>query len=209
MKIQRNRIQEDKKAKKTSKLEAVCCFTHQYPDSEVPEIALVGRSNCGKSSLINYLVNRKSLARIGGTPGKTRTVNFYNIDEKLFLVDLPGYGYAKIAKSSQQSWKEVIEPYLNNRNQLKLMLLLLDIRHLPSEDDRVMFEWILRSQKEFLIIATKSDKLNKVEVRNNIKLIAENLGLDSYDKIVPVSSFKKLGKEMVWERILSICNIQD
>lgn len=175
----------------------------QYPTTGVPEFAFVGRSNVGKSSLINRILNRKSLARVSSTPGKTITINFYNIDDSIFLVDLPGYGYAKRSQSDIREWGDMIESYLNNRPQLKQIFLLVDSRHEPTKDDIMMLEWIrtVRPDDIVVAIATKVDKLKKSEREDNLNRIYNKLELNEDDILVPFSTKGEEGKETVWDMI--------
>ncbi|MDO4618146.1 MAG: ribosome biogenesis GTP-binding protein YihA/YsxC [Clostridia bacterium] len=175
----------------------------QYPKTIVPEFAFAGRSNVGKSSLINKLLNRKSLARVSGVPGKTITINFYDIDETIFLVDLPGYGYAKRSRSDVKEWGDMIESYLAARPQLKTIFLLVDSRHEPTKDDIMMLEWIrtVRYGEPVVVIATKTDKLNKSQIEPNLERIYEKLELTEEDVLVPFSTKGDEGKETVWDII--------
>ena len=152
-----------------ARYELTAVRSDQYPGGSIPEVAFVGRSNVGKSSIINALLNRKNLARVASTPGKTREINFYNIDDSMYLVDLPGYGYASVARDKKLSWGETIETYLNLRLQLKLVILLVDIRHKPSADDRMMYEWICERNAPHLVVATKSDKIPKSMVKQSCR----------------------------------------
>jgi GTP-binding protein len=170
----------------------------QYPDNGWPEIALAGRSNVGKSSLINSLLNRKSLARVGNTPGKTRVVNFYNVNDELMLVDLPGYGYAKVSKEEKKTWGNLTETYLMGRKSLKAILLLVDIRHEPTDDDCIMMNYIRESGRRTAVIATKADKLNRPEYKKQIDMIRTVLYLDAETEVVPFSSLKRIGIADVW-----------
>lgn len=172
-----------------------------YPETGWPEIALAGRSNVGKSSVINSLVNRKSLARVGGTPGKTRVINFYNVNDSLLLVDLPGYGYAKVSKEEKKSWGKLAETYLTTRGKLRVILLLVDIRHGPSDDDAVMLEFIKASGRKFVIIATKADKIKRSEYKKHIEAIRESLQLTPETDIIPFSALKHFGAREVWDNI--------
>ena len=177
---------------------------NQYPQTGYPEFAFVGRSNVGKSSMINKLLNRKSLARVSATPGKTITINFYNIDDTIFLVDLPGYGYAKRSKGDVESWGNMIDDYLDNRPQLKKVMLLVDSRHKPSKDDFMMLDWIRAAQPEdegVIVIATKTDKLNKREFEENMDMLYNELGLGEDDILVPFSTKDDEGKATVWDMI--------
>ncbi|MBO5060843.1 MAG: YihA family ribosome biogenesis GTP-binding protein [Clostridia bacterium] len=175
----------------------------QYPKTGYPEFAFVGRSNVGKSSMINKLLNRKSLARVSSTPGKTITINFYNIDDTIFLVDLPGYGYAKRAKADVESWGNMIDDYLYRRQQLRKVMLLVDSRHAPTEDDKMMLDWIRASQPDegVIVIATKTDKLSKRELEKNLEMIYSELKLDEDDILVPFSTKNDEGKYTVWDMI--------
>ncbi|MGE4283343.1 MAG: ribosome biogenesis GTP-binding protein YihA/YsxC [Clostridia bacterium] len=176
----------------------------QYPSDNKPEIAFVGRSNVGKSSLINKLVNRKALARISSKPGKTSTINFYNVEDKLYFVDLPGYGYAKVSKVEKQKWAKMIEEYLSSRQELMEVILLVDSRHNPTEDDKMMFEWIKHFKRHVLVVATKWDKLSNKEKQENLKTIQEALQLTAHDDIVSFSAETGQGKEEIWEVIDNI-----
>lgn len=169
----------------------------QYPAEGLPEIAFVGRSNVGKSSLINSLLNRRKFARVSQNPGKTRTINFYHINEEFYIVDLPGYGYARVSKTERQSWGKVMEQYLADRDPLCAICLLVDIRHEPKEDDRLMYEWIKHFGYECIIVATKADKIARGKYQKHFKMIREKLGLKG-EKIVPISSLKKTGMEELW-----------
>lgn len=174
----------------------------QYPDMELPEIAFVGRSNVGKSSLINKLLNRKSLARVSQTPGKTVTINFYNIDDCVHLVDLPGYGYAVRSQTEIKKWGDMIENYLRDREQLIKTVLLVDSRHAPTKDDQMMIEWI-RSYDDsgVVVVATKTDKLKKSQIEKNLELIWDTLELGEDDVLVPFSTKNDEGKFTVWDII--------
>ncbi|HEX3030274.1 MAG TPA: ribosome biogenesis GTP-binding protein YihA/YsxC [Clostridia bacterium] len=184
-----------------AKYELTAVRPDQYPKSEVPEIAFAGRSNVGKSSFINALLNRKNLARVGATPGKTRELNFYNIDNTIYFVDLPGYGYAGVSKEQKSSWGRMIETYLTTRPQLALIMLLVDIRHKPSNDDILMYGWIKNFNLPHIIAATKADKISRSEMFKKIKDIRETLGLEENEKVVPFSSEKKTGKDEIWQLI--------
>lgn len=175
----------------------------QYPKTGYPEFAFVGRSNVGKSSMINKLLNRKALARVSSTPGKTITINFYDIDDTIYLVDLPGYGYAKRAKTDVESWGDMIDDYLYRREQLRKVMLLVDSRHEPTEDDKMMLDWIRASQPDegVIVIATKTDKLSKRELEKNLEMIYSELALDEDDILVPFSTKTDEGKFTVWDMI--------
>ena len=167
----------------------------------MPEIAFAGKSNVGKSSLINALMNRKSYARISATPGKTQTINFYNINEELYLVDLPGYGYAKVSEKEKQQWGRLIERYLHQSAQLRAVFLLIDIRHDPSANDRMMYHWILDQGFAPIIIATKLDKLKRSQVAKHIKMLKEGLELRPGTTVIPFSSVTKQGRDEIWELV--------
>lgn len=186
-------------------LETVCGITSVLPKNEKPEIAFAGKSNVGKSSLINALMNRKSYARISATPGKTQTINFYNINEELYLVDLPGYGYAKVSEQEKIRWGQLIERYLHGSDQLKAVLLLIDIRHAPSENDKMMYRWILDQGFEPVIIATKLDKIKRSQVQKHVKMLKDGLSLVPGTRVIPFSSVTKQGREEIWELIEDEC----
>ena len=180
-------------------LETVCGITSTLPENDKPEIAFAGKSNVGKSSLINALMNRKSLARISATPGKTQTINFYNINREIYLVDLPGYGYAKVSEKEKEAWGKMIERYLQKSTMLKAVFLLIDIRHDPSKNDKMMYDWILHQGYEPVIIATKLDKLKKSQVAKQLKAIRTGLGLVSGTTVIPFSAKTKQGRDEIWE----------
>lgn len=182
-------------------LEIVCGITSKLPETDKVEIAFAGKSNVGKSSLINALVNRKALARTSATPGKTQTINFYNINDIMYLVDLPGYGYAKVSEKEKEQWGKLIERYLNISEQLKAVFLLIDIRHDPSANDKMMYEWIVAQGYNPIIIATKLDKLKRSQVQKNIKAIKQGLGLLPGTTVIPFSSQTKQGRDEIWELI--------
>lgn len=184
-------------------LEKVGVKMEQYPDSGLPEIALAGKSNVGKSSLINGLINRKKLARTSSSPGKTQTINFYNVEETLYFVDLPGYGYAKVAKSERQRWGKMIEDYLHQRETLMMVLLLVDIRHEPSKNDIMMADWIVSKGFQPLVIATKADKIKRSQLQKHCAMIRKGLGFKSDTKVLPYSAMTKQGKEAIWDEIES------
>ena len=186
---------------KNVNLETVCGITSKLPENNMPEIAFAGKSNVGKSSLINALMNRKSYARISATPGKTQTINFYNINEELYLVDLPGYGYAKVSEKEKQQWGRLIERYLHQSAQLRAVFLLIDIRHDPSANDRMMYHWILDQGFAPIIIATKLDKLKRSQVEKHIKMLKEGLELRPGTTVIPFSSVTKQGREEIWELV--------
>ena len=176
---------------------------HQYPAEELPEIALVGRSNVGKSSCVNALLNRRNFARTSQTPGKTRTINFYLINDEFYFVDLPGYGYAKVAKSEKDKWGNIMETYLEGRNELCAIFLLVDIRHEPTNDDVMMYEWIKHFGYECVVIATKADKIARGKYQKHTSIIRKKLQLEKDEKIIPLSATKKTGVEEVWNEIVA------
>ena len=180
-------------------LETVCGYTSKLPENTKPEIAFAGKSNVGKSSLINGLMNRKSLARTSAQPGKTQTINFYNINDAMYLVDLPGYGYAKVSETEKQKWGQMIENYLHTSKQLKVVFLLIDIRHAPSANDKTMYEWILYQGYEPIIIATKLDKLKRSQVQKQVKILREGLGLKKESILIPFSAETKQCREEIWQ----------
>lgn len=186
---------------KNVNLETVCGITSTLPENDKPEIAFAGKSNVGKSSLINGLMNRKSYARTSSQPGKTQTINFYNINEELYFVDLPGYGYAKVSEALKAKWGKMIENYLKTSKQLKIIFLLLDIRHEPSVNDRLMYDWIVHQGYEPVIIATKLDKINRSQKDKLIKLIRQGLGAKSTTRILPFSALSKQGRDEIWDLI--------
>ena len=171
----------------------------QYPDSSLPEIAMVGRSNVGKSSLINMLLNRKNLARTSSTPGKTQLINFFDIDGKFTLVDLPGYGYAKVSKAQKQTWGTIIETYLKGRKNLLEVIQLVDLRHKPTQEDIEMYQWIKSFGFNGIVVATKLDKIKKSQLQKHIKIIRETLSMDKEDVLVTTSISSKKGKYDVWD----------
>lgn len=173
----------------------------QYPKDGLKEFAFAGRSNVGKSSLINKLLNRKSLARVSGTPGKTTTINFYNIDDTIYLVDLPGYGYAQRSKEEKAKWGAMMEDYLANRDELVQTILLVDSRHKPTKDDVTMAEWIRYYDGRLIVVATKFDKLKKSEMEPNLELISKTLDMGEDDILVPFSIKDDEGKFTVWDMI--------
>ncbi|MCX7950332.1 MAG: ribosome biogenesis GTP-binding protein YihA/YsxC [Clostridiales bacterium] len=192
-----------------AEIACIAATKEQYPQEGYPEVAFAGRSNVGKSSLINTLVNRRSLARTSSTPGKTRTINFYNINDAIYLVDLPGYGYAKVSKEEKKKWSGMIEGYLNNRQELKTVILLVDIRHEPTNDDKLMLEWMRNSGKDIVVVATKADKLSKNEMMKHVPMVKKALNLTANDKFIAFSSQTKQGKEELWEIIKTACGYVD
>lgn len=186
---------------KSAELETLCGITSKLPDNNLPEIAFAGKSNVGKSSLINGLLNRKALARTSSSPGKTQTINFYNINKELYFVDLPGYGYAKVSKEIRDKWGRMIDRYLHSSKQLRAVFLLVDIRHAPGENDKTMYNWIVSSGYKPIIICTKLDKIKRSQQAKNVKLIKDTLNLESGTKIIPFSAVSKQGKEDIWSFI--------
>lgn len=180
-------------------LETVCGITSVLPNNEMPEIAFAGKSNVGKSSLINGLMNRKSLARTSATPGKTQTINFYNINDSLYLVDLPGYGYAKVSAKEKEKWGKLIERYLHGSKQLKAIFLLIDVRHEPSTNDKMMYDWIVSQGFQPIIIATKLDKLKRSQVTKHLNQVRKGLNLPASATVIGFSSVTKQGREEIWK----------
>ena len=180
----------------------------QYPKTDFPEIAFAGRSNVGKSSLINKLLNRKSLARTSSKPGKTATINFYNIDDSLHFVDLPGYGYAQVSKEEKKKWAAMIETYLNSREQLRCTAILVDARHEPTKDDITMLGWIRERQGFALVFATKCDKIAKTKLNEHLDQIYYTLNLEEDDIMIPVSGETGLGIEDAWEAIRELTGVE-
>lgn len=193
---------------KSCNLETVCGITSTLPENDKPEIAFAGKSNVGKSSLINALMNRKSLARTSAQPGKTQTINFYNINEALYFVDLPGYGYANASVAVKEKWGKMIERYLKKSNQLKIVFLLLDIRHEPSANDKNMYDWIVYQGFHPIIIATKLDKINRSQKDKQIKLLKEGLDVVPGTRVFPFSSLTKQGRDEIWDCIEEICGLK-
>ncbi len=191
---------------KTSRLETVCGITSVFPENSSPEIVFAGKSNVGKSSLINGLLNRKSLARTSSSPGKTQTINFYNINEAFYFVDLPGYGYAKVALEVKEKWGKMIERYLHTSKQIRGVFLLADIRHPASENDRIMYDWICSQGYTPVIIATKLDKIKRSQVSKQIRLLKESLHTKEDTLVFPFSALTKQGREEILEYIERICH---
>lgn len=189
---------------KQAELDIVCGITSKLPDTGMPEVAFAGKSNVGKSSLINGLMNRKSLARTSGQPGKTQTINFYKINGERYLVDLPGYGYARVSQAEKEKWGKMIEKYLHTSKNLKAVFLLIDIRHEPSANDWQMYEWILHNGYEPIIIATKLDKLKRSQIQKHLKMIKEGLQLKKGSTVIPFSAETKQGRDEIWEVIESL-----
>ena len=186
---------------KSVNLEKVCGITSKIPDNKLMEIAFAGKSNVGKSSLINGLMNRKSLARTGSKPGKTQTINYYDINEELYFVDLPGYGYATAGLEVRAKWGKLIEDYLYQSKMLKAVFLLIDIRHAPSENDRIMYDWIVKRGHKPVIIATKLDKIKKSQINKQIRLICDTLVVENDTIVIPYSALTKQGRDDIYELI--------
>lgn len=198
------RLREDKAIKmviKSVNLEKVCGVTSKLPDNKLVEIAFAGKSNVGKSTLINGLMNRKSLARTSQKPGKTQTINYYNINEMLYFVDLPGYGYATANVEVKAQWGKLIEDYLHQSKMIKAVFLLIDIRHKPSENDCIMYDWIVSRGHRPIIIATKLDKIKRSQISKQIKLISDTLDLENDTSVIPYSSLTKQGRDEIYELI--------
>lgn len=188
---------------RSSEIEVSAIRKEQYPKEGLPEIALVGRSNVGKSSVTNALLNRRNFARTSQTPGKTRTINFYKINNEFYFVDLPGYGYAKVSKSEKDKWGVIMERYLQDREELCAIFLLVDIRHEPTNDDVMMYEWIKHFGYNCVVIATKADKISRGQYQKHISIIRKKLQLEKDEKVIPLSSSKKTGVEDVWNEIIA------
>lgn len=188
-------------------LETVCGITSKIPDNPYDEVAFAGKSNVGKSSLINALMNRKALARTSSRPGKTQTINFYNINDSMYLVDLPGYGYAAAGVEIKAKWGQMIEHYLHVSKRLKAVFLLIDIRHEPSENDRLMYEWMMAQGYAPIIIATKADKLKRGQVEGHVEAIRDVLGMGEEAVVIPFSAETKQGREEIWELIDSLIEL--
>ena len=192
-----------------SDLETVAVKPSQYPAPDLREIAFAGRSNVGKSSLLNLLTGRRKLARVSGSPGKTRTINFYIINDAFRIVDLPGYGYAKVAKSVSAGWGEMMERYLQNRENLVKVVQLVDIRHAPSKQDVEMYEYLRHYGRDGLVVATKADKISRNQMAKQMKLIKQTLGLSSEDVVIPVSALKKTGYQELLDEMEKILEAQE
>ena len=186
---------------KTVELETVCGITSKLPDNTKPEFAFAGKSNVGKSSLINALMTRKAYARTSSQPGKTQTINFYNINDALYYVDLPGYGYAKVAQEVKAKWGKMIENYLHQSPMLKRVFLLIDIRHEPSVNDKTMYDWIVYNGYQPVIIATKLDKINRSQVQKHMKMVRQGLGIGQDVTVIPFSAETKQGRDEIWALI--------
>lgn len=189
---------------KTAELETVCGITSKLPENTDPEFAFAGKSNVGKSSLINALMNRKSLARTSAQPGKTQTINYYHINDAFYYVDLPGYGYAKVSVEVKAKWGKMIEDYLHQSKMLKTVFLLIDIRHEPSANDRTMYDWILHQGYQPIIIATKLDKINRSQIQKHLKMLRTGLGAGPDLRLIPFSATTKQGREEIWQYMETI-----
>lgn len=184
---------------KSAELKTVCGITSKIPENTGAEFAFAGKSNVGKSSLINALLQRKSLARTSAQPGKTQTINFYEVNQAFYFVDLPGYGYAKVGKETTAKWGQMVERYLHGSGQLKAVFLLIDIRHEPSANDKQMYEWILAQGFAPIIIATKADKVNRSQIPKQLKLIRTSLACEKDTVLIPFSAQTKQGREEIYE----------
>lgn len=189
-----------------AELETVCGITSTLPENLLPEFAFAGKSNVGKSSLINGLLHRRALARTSSQPGKTQTINFYNVNDDLYFVDLPGYGYAKVSVEVKAKWGKMIERYLKKSKMLKCIFLLIDIRHDPSANDKMMYNWIVSNGYKPVIIATKLDKLKRSQIQKHVKMVREGLGLEKEDVLIPFSAETKQGRDEIWALIESLQN---
>ena len=177
----------------------------QWPENDLPEICLAGRSNVGKSSFINTITNHSKLAKVSGTPGKTRTLNFFNINDELRLVDVPGYGYAKVNVKIKESFGDMLDTYLRERDVLKGLVLIVDYRHKPTHDDKMMYDYAKHYHIPVIVVATKEDKLKRNDLKKNEKIIKDTLGFDKNDIFLRFSSLNKVGIDEVWEKILELC----
>ena len=189
-----------------AELETVCGITSTLPENLLPEFAFAGKSNVGKSSLINGLLNRRALARTSSQPGKTQTINFYNVNDDLYFVDLPGYGYAKVSVEVKAKWGKMIERYLKKSQMLKCIFLLIDIRHDPSANDKLMYDWIVSNCYKPVIIATKLDKLKRSQIQKHVNMVREGLGLVKEDVLIRFSAETKQGRDEIWALIESLQN---
>lgn len=189
---------------KKVELEKVIGVTSKIPEMPYPEFAFAGKSNVGKSSLINALMNRKALARVSSQPGKTQTINYYNVNDKIYLVDLPGYGYTKVAVEVKAKWGKMVEKYLRQSKMLRYVFLLIDSRHKPSDNDIMMYEWIVSQGVTPIIVATKTDKLKRSQIKGQMELIMKTLNLTSKEQLLPFSSETKVGVNELWEIIEGI-----
>ncbi len=186
---------------KSAELETVCGITSRFPENAHPEFAFAGKSNVGKSSLINGLMNRKALARTSSQPGKTQTVNFYLVNREIYFVDLPGYGYAKAAVEVKEKWGKMVERYLRGSKMLKAVFLLVDIRHEPSKNDKLMYDWIMYNGYRPVVVATKLDKINRSQIQKHVKMVRTGLDMGRDDILIPFSAQTKQGREEIWKFI--------
>lgn len=194
---------------KNVSLDIVCGITSTLPKTGRPEVAFAGKSNVGKSSLINALMNRKSLARTSAAPGKTQTINFYNVNEAIYLVDLPGYGYARASEEIKAKWGKMIEDYLHQSEEIRCVFLLIDIRHDPSSNDKIMYQWILDHGYQPIIIATKSDKIKRSQLQKQLKAIRQGLNVVPGTQIIPFSAQTKQGREEIWDVIDHLTGMEE
>ena len=183
---------------KNVSLDIVCGITSKLPDTGRPEIAFAGKSNVGKSSVINRLLNRKALARTSSQPGKTQTINFYNVNDFMYLVDLPGYGYARVTPAEKEKWGKMIENYLHKSQMLRCVFLLIDIRHEPSSNDKLMYDWIVSQGFQPILIATKADKIKRSQLQKQLKILRTGLGVGTEVTMIPFSAETKQGREEIW-----------
>lgn len=193
---------------KNVNLETVCGITSKLPENLLPEIAFAGKSNVGKSSLINGLMNRKALARTSAQPCKTQTINFYHVNDAFYLVDLPGYGYAKVSVELKEKWGKLVERYLQESKQLRAVFLLIDIRHEPGANDQRMYEWIVHQGYDPIIIATKLDKINRSQVQKHLKMVRSGLGAKPETRILPYSAITKQGREEIWDLMEELLELE-
>ncbi len=192
---------------KSAELETVCGVTSALPEHVHPEFAFAGKSNVGKSSLINGLMNRKALARTSSQPGKTQTINFYHVNDCVYFVDLPGYGYAKVSQEAKAKWGKMIEGYLKKSKMLKGVFLLVDIRHEPSGNDKTMYDWIVYNGFSPIVVATKLDKINRSQVQKHVKMLRGGLGMEKEDVLIPFSAQTKQGREEIWQLMESLTDL--
>ena len=194
---------------KNVSLDIVCGPTSALPDTGKPEVAFAGKSNVGKSSLINAVINRKSLARTSSHPGKTQTINFYHVNETFYLVDLPGYGYAAASQKAKEAWGRMIERYLHTSKNLRAVFLLVDIRHAPSQNDQIMYDWIVQNGYQPIVIATKLDKIKRSQIQKQLKLVRTTLGMPPEDVLIPFSSVTKAGRDEIHSEIARLIRSDD
>ncbi|MCI5649738.1 MAG: ribosome biogenesis GTP-binding protein YihA/YsxC [Fusicatenibacter sp.] len=194
---------------KQVELQYVCGITSKLPKTGQVEVAFAGKSNVGKSSLINALMNRKSLARTSAQPGKTQTINYYHINQDMYLVDLPGYGFARASEEVKAKWGKLIEDYLHQSEMLRAVFLLIDIRHAPSENDVIMYDWIMRNGYQPLIIATKLDKIKRSQISKQLKLIRDTLQAEKDTIVIPFSAETRQGREEIWTLIEDVCRAEE